>query len=48
MAQTNGVNFNDMSRDELVDMVGGDVDPDMSRDELIALARASYTQDEQL
>lgn len=40
-----GRDFYSMSREELVEMVGGNVDPDISRDELIVMAMEADSAD---
>ena len=37
-------NYDEMSREELVDLIGTDVDPTMSREDLIMMAMAAEEQ----
>ena len=46
MAMNAGRNFNNMSREELIDFIGGDVSEFTSREELIAMARDKEMMEE--
>ncbi len=40
--------FENMSRDELMEMAGSDIDPNISRDELISIVRERSRSDDDI